>query len=210
MDLRNLERCLGDLSFRGVKGTTGTQASFLALFAGDHDKVERLDELVTFHSGFSKSYMVTGQTYSRKVDLDIISALSSFGASSHKIATDIRLLAHLKELEEPFEKNQIGSSAMAYKRNPMRSERVCSLSRHLITLSSNAANTCATQWLERTLDDSANRRVTIPEAFLTADIVLSLLLNIFTGMVVYPNVIQKRINSELPFMATENMYVFLN
>jgi len=177
----------------------------LQLFNGDHAKVEELDALVTEMSGFSSSYPVTGQTYSRKVDLDVLSALSSFGASSSKIATDIRLLAHLKELEEPFEKDQIGSSAMAYKRNPMRAERVCGLSRHLLTLLSNAQSTAASQWFERTLDDSANRRITIPEFFLTTDIVLSHLLNIFDGMVVYPAVIGKRIRQELPFMATENI-----
>ncbi|KAL2919923.1 adenylosuccinase ade13 [Polyrhizophydium stewartii] len=205
MDLRNIGRARADLRFRGVKGTTGTQGSFLALFNGDHDKVEALDELVTEMSGFPAAYPVTGQTYSRKVDFDILNALASFGASAHKIATDIRLLAHLKEVEEPFEKDQIGSSAMAYKRNPMRCERVCSLSRHLMALASNGAQTAAVQWLERTLDDSANRRVSLPEAFLTADIVLSLLQNIFDGMVVYPMVIARRISQELPFMATENI-----
>ncbi|KAL7752268.1 adenylosuccinase ade13 [Sorochytrium milnesiophthora] len=205
MDLRNLQRVREDLKFRGVKGTTGTQASFLTLFNGDHDKVEELDELVTTYSGFTASYPVTGQTYSRKVDYDILCALSSFGATAHRLATDLRLLANLKEIEEPFEKDQIGSSAMAYKRNPMRCERVCSLARHLMTLAANAAQTASVQWLERTLDDSANRRITLPEAFLTADIVLSLLLNISAGMVVYPNVIAARIQSELPFMATENV-----
>ncbi|KAI9011162.1 L-Aspartase-like protein [Gaertneriomyces semiglobifer] len=205
MDLRNIERARKDLRFRGVKGTTGTQASFLALFDGDHEKVESLDELVTEMNGFEKSYMVTGQTYTRKVDLDIISSLASFGATAHKIATDIRLLAHLKELEEPFEKDQIGSSAMAYKRNPMRSERVCALARHLMTLVGNASQTAAVQWMERTLDDSANRRISHGESFLTADILLSLLQNIFSGMVVYPSVIGRRISQELPFMATENI-----
>jgi adenylosuccinate lyase len=193
------------MRFRGVKGTTGTQASFLALFDGDHSKVEALDDQVTKMAGFESSFIVTGQTYSRKVDYDILNNLASFGATCHKITTDIRLLAHLKELEEPFEKDQIGSSAMAYKRNPMRCERVCSLARHLMTIVGNAAQTCATQWLERTLDDSANRRITIPEAFLTADIILSLLQNIFDGMVVYPSVIARRISQELPFMATENI-----
>ncbi|KAH6560822.1 hypothetical protein BASA50_007707 [Batrachochytrium salamandrivorans] len=205
MDLRNISRARQDLRFRGVKGTTGTQASFLTLFDGDHDKVEQLDDLVTKMSGFSSAYPVTGQTYSRKVDFDVLNSLASFGATAHKIATDIRLLAHLKEIEEPFEKDQIGSSAMAYKRNPMRCERVCSLARHLIVLSGDAAQTAAVQWMERTLDDSANRRVSIPEAFLTADIVLSLLQNIFDGMVVYPQVIARRISQELPFMATENI-----
>lgn len=204
LDLGNIERVRDELRFRGVKGTTGTQASFLTLFDGDHEKVEALDQLVTKLCGFNKAYPVTGQTYSRHVDLDIVSALGAFGASAHKIATDLRLLAHLKEIEEPFEKDQIGSSAMAYKRNPMRSERVCSLSRHLMTIVGNAYQTAATQWLERTLDDSANRRVTIPEAFLTADIVCSLLQNIFDGLVVYPATIHRRIQQELPFMATEN------
>ncbi|KAI9095227.1 L-Aspartase-like protein [Phlyctochytrium arcticum] len=205
MDLRNISRARLDMRFRGVKGTTGTQASFLTIFDGDHDKVEELDRLVTEMSGFPSAYLVTGQTYSRKVDLDVLNSLSSFGATAHKIATDIRLLAHLKELEEPFEKDQIGSSAMAYKRNPMRSERVCSLARHLMTLVGNTHQTAANQWLERTLDDSANRRISIPEAFLTADILLSLLQNIFSGMVVYPKVIATRIAQELPFMATENI-----
>ena len=204
-DLRNLTRVRSDLRFRGVKGTTGTQASFLSLFDGDHEKVVQLDALVTRLAGFDSNYKVTGQTYSRKVDCDVINALASFGASAHKIATDLRLLAHLKEIEEPFEADQIGSSAMAYKRNPMRSERVCSLARHLITLSANASNTFAVQWLERTLDDSANRRITIPDAFLTADILLSLLINIFSGLVVYPATIARHISQELPFMATENI-----
>jgi adenylosuccinate lyase len=155
--------------------------------------------------GFPSSYYVTGQTYTRKVDLDILSVLASFGSTSHKIATDIRLLAHLKELEEPFEKDQIGSSAMAYKRNPMRSERICSLARHLMVLVGDASMTNSVQWLERTLDDSANRRISIPEAFLTTDILLSLLSNVFDGLVVYPMVIKRRIDQELPFMATENI-----
>jgi adenylosuccinate lyase len=205
MDLRNMTRAKSDLKFRGVKGTTGTQASFLTLFNGDHDKVEALDTLVTKMAGFEQAYPVTGQTYSRKVDLDVLSSLTSFGASVHKMATDIRLLAHLKEVEEPFEKDQIGSSAMAYKRNPMRCERACSLARHLMTLGNNAHQTAASQWLERTLDDSANRRVTLPEAFLTADILLSLVQNIVDGLVVYPQVIARRISQELPFMATENI-----
>ncbi len=205
MDLRNIERCRKDLRFRGVKGTTGTQASFLTLFDGDHDKVEELDRLVTAAAGFDSAYIVTGQTYSRKVDVDILSALGSFGATAHKIATDIRLLANLKEIEEPFGKDQIGSSAMAYKRNPMRSERCCSLARHLMVLVGDAQHTAAVQWMERTLDDSANRRISLAEAFLTADIVLSILQNVSEGLVVYPKVIERRINSELPFMATENV-----
>jgi len=168
----------------------------LTLFDGDHAKVEECDRLFTEMSGFSSSFAVTGQTYSRKVDLQVLSVLGGLGASAHKIATDIRLLANLKEIEEPFEKDQIGSSAMAYKRNPMRSERCCSLSRHLMTLVANAQQTAAVQWLERTLDDSANRRITLGESFLTADIVLSILQNIAEGLVVYPKVIERRINQE--------------
>jgi adenylosuccinate lyase len=205
MDLRNLKRARDDLCFRGVKGTTGTQASFLALFEGDHDKVDALDQLVTEMAGFTTPYAVTGQTYSRKVDYDVLAALASFGATAHKMCTDIRLLAGLKELEEPFEKDQIGSSAMAYKRNPMRCERVCSLARHLQALALDAANTASVQWLERTLDDSANRRISLPEAFLTTDIMLTTLVNVSNGLVVYPKVIEKRIAQELPFMATENI-----
>ncbi|PLW07544.1 hypothetical protein PCANC_24266 [Puccinia coronata f. sp. avenae] len=205
MDLRNLVRAKDDLGFRGVKGTTGTQASFLALFDGNHDLVEKLDQLVTEKSGFKFAYPVSGQTYTRKIDIDSLSPLSSLGATAHKIATDIRLLANLKEIEEPFESNQIGSSAMAYKRNPMRCERICSLARHLMTLQQNAMMTASVQWFERTLDDSANRRVTIPEAFLTADIVLTTLQNVSEGMVVYPAIIARHIHAELPFMATENI-----
>ncbi|KZT38709.1 adenylosuccinate lyase [Sistotremastrum suecicum HHB10207 ss-3] len=204
-DLRNMARAKEDIGFRGVKGTTGTQASFLALFDGDHDKVEALDKRVTELLGFKYAYPVTSQTYSRKIDIDVLAPLASFGATAHKIATDIRLLANLKEIEEPFEKDQIGSSAMAYKRNPMRSERVCSLSRHLMVLHQNALMTSSVQWFERTLDDSANRRVTLPEAFLTADIVLTTLQNITEGLVVYPKVIARRLSQELPFMATENV-----
>ncbi|AET38180.1 adenylosuccinase ADE13 Ecym_2452 [Eremothecium cymbalariae DBVPG len=204
-DLRNFVRARNDIGFRGVKGTTGTQASFLALFHGDHDKVEALDKRVAELSGFDIIYPVTGQTYSRKVDIDVLGPLSSFAATSHKLATDIRLLANLKELEEPFEASQIGSSAMAYKRNPMRCERVCSLARHLGSLYSGAVQTASVQWFERTLDDSAIRRISIPSAFLTADILLYTLLNITSGLVVYPMVIRRRIESELPFMATENI-----
>ncbi|CAA7262696.1 unnamed protein product [Cyclocybe aegerita] len=204
-DLRNLKRVRDDIGFRGVKGTTGTQASFLTLFDGDHAKVEELDELVTKLTGFEYAYPVTSQTYSRKIDADVLAPLASLGATAHKIATDIRLLANLKEVEEPFESTQIGSSAMAYKRNPMRSERVCSLSRHLMVLHQNALMTSSVQWFERTLDDSANRRITLPEAFLTADIVLSTMQNISEGLVVYPKVIARRIAQELPFMATENI-----
>ncbi|XP_039581391.1 adenylosuccinate lyase [Passer montanus] len=205
MDLQNLERARDDLRFRGVKGTTGTQASFLQLFEGDHSKVEELDRLVTEKAGFKRAYMVTGQTYSRKVDIEVLAVLASLGASIHKICTDIRLLANLKEIEEPFEKDQIGSSAMPYKRNPMRSERCCSLARHLMTLVMDPLQTAAVQWFERTLDDSANRRVCLAEAFLTADIILTTLQNVSEGLVVYPKVIERRIRQELPFMATENI-----
>lgn len=205
MDLRNFTRCREDLRFRGVKGTTGTQASYLALFDGDESKVEALDRLVAEAMGFRSSYAVTGQTYARKVDNDVIAALASFAATAHKIATDIRLLAHLKEVEEPFGKNQIGSSAMAYKRNPMRSERVCALARHVMSLQMNTLQTAAVQWMERTLDDSANRRLSLPEAFLAVDGILETLMNVAGGLVVYPAVIARRIDSELPFMATENL-----
>jgi adenylosuccinate lyase len=201
-DERCISRVRADLRFRGVKGTTGTQASFLQLFSDE--KVKALDKYVTKAAGFEKSYAVTGQTYSRRVDVEIVQSLAALGASAHKICTDIRLLANMKVIEEPFEKLQIGSSAMAYKRNPMRSERVCSLARHLMALPANATSTASTQWLERTLDDSANRRITLSEAFLTADAILQTLQNIFEGLVVYPAVIRKQINQELPFMATEN------
>jgi len=205
MDLEGLSRLRDEMKFRGAKGTTGTQASFLSLFDGNHEKVEKLDMLLTSLAGFEKTYSVTGQTYPRKLDYNILSALGGMGASIHKICSDIRLLASMKEIEEPFEKNQIGSSAMAYKRNPMRSERCCGLSRHLMTLVSDAQNTAAVQWLERTLDDSSNRRLCIPESFLTADVVLTTLQNISEGLVVYPCVIGRHVNQELPFMATENI-----
>lgn len=194
MDLRNLERARDDLRFRGCKGTTGTQASFMQILNDDEEKVKQLDQLVTQLSGFRSSYGVCGQTYSRKVDADCLAALASLGASLHKICTDIRLLAHMKEIEEPFEVSQIGSSAMPYKRNPMRSERCCSLARHLITLVNDAMNTSAVQWMERTLDDSANRRISLAEAFLTADIILNTFQNVTEGLVVYPAVIKKHIN----------------
>ncbi|OMP83758.1 Adenylosuccinate lyase [Diplodia seriata] len=205
IDLRNLERARDDLRFRGVKGTTGTQAAFLQIFNGNHEKVEKLDELVTYKSGFRDAFTITSQTYSRKVDADIVNALGSFGATCERIGGDIRHLASFKELEEPFEKDQIGSSAMAYKRNPMRSERMCSLGRHLQSLPQNALHTYSAQWFERTLDDSANRRITLPEAFLTADACCLLMDNISSGMVVYPEVIKSRVMQELPFMATENL-----
>ncbi|KAF2403189.1 putative adenylosuccinate lyase Ade13 [Trichodelitschia bisporula] len=204
-DLANLERARSDLRFRGVKGTTGTQASFLQIFGGDHDKVERLDELVTEYAGFESAYIISSQTYPRKIDLDTLNALGSFGATCERIGTDIRLLAHGKELEEPFEKDQIGSSAMAYKRNPMRSERLCSLGRYLQNEPKNANDTYRAQWFERTLDDSANRRLSIPQSYLCADACLILLNNITSGLVVYPAVIKKHIDEELPFMATENI-----
>ncbi|KAI4201735.1 MAG: hypothetical protein LQ346_002097 [Caloplaca aetnensis] len=205
MDLRNLERMKEDLRFRGVKGTVGTQASFLQIFAGDHAKVEKLDEIVTEKAGFSSAFAISSQTYTRKVDLDIGHALSSFGATCQQMGGDIRHLAMSKQMEEPFAKDQIGSSAMAYKRNPMRSERMCSLGRELCTLSLNNVNTFANQWLERSLDDSAVRRSTLPEMFLLADALMILLDNISSGLVVYPAVIQRKIDEELPFMATENL-----
>lgn len=209
MDLRNFTRAREDIGFRGVKGTTGTQASFLAIFNGDHDKVEELDRLVTQMAGFTYAYPITSQTYTRKLDADLLNALSSFGSTCQRIASDIRHLAATKEMEEPFEKDQIGSSAMAYKRNPMRSERICSLGRHLANLNKNALDTYAAQWFERTLDDSAIRRITLPEAFLTTDILLSTLDNVVSGLVVYPAVIARRIREELPFMATENFIMAL-
>ncbi|SSD59206.1 Adenylosuccinate lyase [Saccharomycodes ludwigii] len=204
-DLRNFVRARNDIGLRGAKGTTGTQASFLSLFHGNQEKVVGLDKRVTELLGFDIVYPVTGQTYSRKIDIDVLAPLASFAATAHKMATDIRLLANLKEVEEPFEKSQIGSSAMAYKRNPMRCERVCSLARHLGSLFSDAVQTASVQWFERTLDDSAIRRISLPSAFLTTDILLTTLLNISSGLVVYPKVIERRIKSELPFMATENI-----
>lgn len=205
LDLEEIEYRLEKLRFRGVKGTTGTQATFLRLFKGDHAKVDELDRRVTEKMGFNDCYAVTGQTYSRKVDAQVLSVLSGIGQSAHKAGNDIRILQNRKELEEPFEKNQIGSSAMAYKRNPMRSERMCSLARFAISLTSNAEDTAATQWMERTLDDSANRRLSLPQSFLAIDAVLILYRNIVDGMVVYPKVIEKHLNEELPFMATEEI-----
>jgi len=203
MDFHVIQQQIDDMPFRGVKGTTGTQASFLELFDGDSDKVEALDQRVTELCGFSKRVPVCGQTYSRKLDFQILAALSAIAQSAAKMCSDVRLLAHLKEVEEPFGKQQIGSSAMAYKRNPMRSERVCSLARFVISLSDNAAQTHANQWMERTLDDSANRRLSVAQAFLGVDVILSTVANIASGFIVWPKIIAKRIDSELPFMATE-------
>jgi adenylosuccinate lyase len=205
MDLAELEHRIVTLKALGNKGTTGTQASFLELFHGDHAKVRRLEELVCQKIGFHAYYPVSGQTYSRKIDAFVLGDLSGVAQSAHKMATDLRLLAHRKEVEEPFEKNQIGSSAMAYKRNPMRSERICSLARFVTSLESSAAQTAAVQWLERTLDDSANRRLTLPQAFLATDAVLILCQNVTAGLVVYPKVIAAHLAAELPFMATENI-----
>ncbi|WP_085756717.1 adenylosuccinate lyase [Sedimentisphaera salicampi] len=205
MDYQELEHRIYKLPFRGVKGTTGTQASFLSLFEGDHEKVKALNEKVTRAFGFDKSCIVTGQTYQRKLDTMAVNTLALIAQSAHKMCSDIRLLANLKEMEEPFGKNQIGSSAMAYKRNPMRSERATSLSRFVLSLSSSPAMTAGEQWFERTLDDSANRRLVLPEAFLAVDGILEILINIAGGLVVYPKVIEARLNSELPFMASENI-----
>lgn len=204
MDFTAIASFLADLPFRGVKGTTGTQASFLKLFNGDHAKVCKLDAMVASRMGFQKVLPVTGQTYTRKIDANAAAILSGLAQSLHKMANDIRLLQNLKEIEEPFEKSQIGSSAMAYKRNPMRSERLTSLARYIISLSMSPAMTAAEQWFERTLDDSANKRLSIPEMFLAADACLIIGHNISDGLVVYPRVIEKHIQQELPFMATEN------
>ena len=205
MDLEDLTYVLGSLRLLGSKGTTGTQASFLELFDGDQEKVDRLDPLIAQKMGFDSCYAVSGQTYSRKVDTRVANVLAGIAASAYKMSNDIRLLQHLKEVEEPFEKNQIGSSAMAYKRNPMRSERIGSLARYVMVDALNPAITSATQWFERTLDDSANKRLSIPEAFLAADGILDLCLNVVDGLVVYEKVITKRLMAELPFMATENI-----
>ena len=205
IDLTELQYRLDTLQFRGVKGTTGTQASFLALFNGDHQKVKQLEKLVAADFDFTRICAVTGQTYTRKIDAAIASSVASIGASVHKFCNDVRLLAHLKELEEPFEESQVGSSAMAYKRNPMRSERATGLARWLMDISAGPLHTAAEQWLERTLDDSANKRLSIPEIFLTADAILQIALNVAQGMVVYPAVIQAHVDAELPFMATENI-----
>ncbi len=205
LDFEELEFRLENLRFRGVKGTTGTQASFKELFNNDFDKVRELDKLVTEKAGFKKLQGVTGQTYDRKIDSHVLELLSNIAQSAHKFTNDLRLLQHLKELEEPFEKNQIGSSAMAYKRNPMRSERISSLAKFVMSLSMNGALVYSTQWFERTLDDSANKRLSIPQAFLGVDAILIIWLNILDGLVVYPKVIEANIMKELPFMATENI-----
>lgn len=205
LDLEELERRLAAMKARGAKGTTGTQASFLSLFDGDHEKVRRLDRLIAEKMGFDESYCVTGQTYPRKVDSQVLGVLSGIAQSAHKAATDLRLLQNRREIEEPFEDDQVGSSAMAYKRNPMRSERICALARFVMSLESGTASTLATQWMERTLDDSAIRRLTLPQAFLAVDAVLLLYQNVASGLVVYPRVIAKHLEAELPFMATENL-----
>jgi adenylosuccinate lyase len=207
LDLEEIERRISALKALGSRGATGTQASFLELFGGDHEKVRRLDELVCRKMGFAAAYPVSGQTYSRKIDSQVLSVLSGVGQSAAKMAGDLRLLAHRKEIEEPFESEQVGSSAMAYKRNPMRSERICSLSRFLIGMEPIAAQTAAVQWLERTLDDSACRRLTLPQAFLAADAVLILARNVAAGMVVYPKTIAANLAAELPFMASERILV---
>ena len=205
LDLHEIDHRLGLLRARGTKGTTGTQASFLELFDGDHQRVLELEQLVASKMGFSASYPVTGQTYSRKIDSQVLDTLSGVAQSAHKTATDLRILAHRKEIEEPFGKEQIGSSAMPYKRNPMRCERICSLARFVLSLQTSTANTLATQWLERTLDDSANRRLVLPQAFLAVDAILMLYQSVSTGLVVYPQVIARNLGEELPFMATENI-----
>ncbi len=205
MDLENIDFQLSRKALLGCKGTTGTQASFMELFDGDVQKVKELDKKICEKMGYDKYYPVSGQTYSRKVDHQMLSILSGIAQSAYKFANDIRLLQHRKEIEEPFEKSQIGSSAMAYKRNPMRSERICSLARYVIADELNPAMTASTQWFERTLDDSANKRISVAEAFLTVDAILNIYMNVASGLVVYPKVIEKRIMSELPFMATENI-----
>ena len=205
LDLEDLEYVLSTMKLLGSKGTTGTQASFLELFDGDQETIDKIDPMIAKKMGFQECYPVSGQTYSRKVDTRVMNVLAGIAASAHKFSNDIRLLQHLKEVEEPFEKNQIGSSAMAYKRNPMRSERIASLSRFVMVDALNPAITSATQWFERTLDDSANKRLSIPEGFLAVDGILDLCLNVVDGLVVYPKVIEKRLRSELPFMATENI-----
>ncbi|MCI9278654.1 adenylosuccinate lyase [bacterium D16-50] len=205
MDLQDVDYVLGGMKLLGSKGTTGTQASFLELFDGDQETIDKIDPMIAAKMGFQECFPVSGQTYSRKMDTRVANVLAGIAASAHKMSNDIRLLQHLKEVEEPFEKSQIGSSAMAYKRNPMRSERIASLSRYVMIDALNPAITSATQWFERTLDDSANKRLSIPEGFLAVDGILDLCLNVADGLVVYPKVIEKRLQSELPFMATENI-----
>ena len=205
LDLEDLEYVLSGMKLLGSKGTTGTQASFLELFNGDQATIDKIDPMIAEKMGFKECYPVSGQTYSRKVDTRVLNVLAGIAASAHKMSNDIRLLQHLKEVEEPFEKSQIGSSAMAYTRNPMRSERIASLSRYVMIDALNPAITSATQWFERTLDDSANKRLSIPEGFLAVDGILDLCLNVVDGLVVYPKVIEKHMMSELPFMATENI-----
>ena len=205
LDLEDLEYVLGTMKLLGSKGTTGTQASFLELFDGDQETIDKIDPMIAEKMGFKECYPVSGQTYSRKVDTRVANILAGIASSAHKMSNDIRLLQHLKEVEEPFEKSQIGSSAMAYKRNPMRSERIASLSRYVMVDALNPAITSATQWFERTLDDSANKRLSIPEGFLAIDGILDLCLNVVDGLVVYPKVIEKHMMAELPFMATENI-----
>ena len=205
LDLEDLEYVLSTMKLLGSKGTTGTQASFLELFDGDQETIDKIDPMIAEKMGFKECYPVSGQTYSRKVDTRVANILAGIAASAHKMSNDIRLLQHLKEVEEPFEKSQIGSSAMAYKRNPMRSERIASLSRYVMVDALNPAITSATQWFERTLDDSANKRLSIPEGFLAIDGILDLCLNVVDGLVVYPKVIEKHMMAELPFMATENI-----
>ena len=205
LDLEDLEYVISTMKLLGSKGTTGTQASFLELFDGDQETIDKIDSMIAEKMGFKECYPVSGQTYSRKVDTRVLNVLAGIAASAHKFSNDIRLLQHLKEVEEPFEKNQIGSSAMAYKRNPMRSERIASLSRYVMVDALNPAITSATQWFERTLDDSANKRLSVPEGFLAVDGILDLCLNVVDGLVVYPKVIEKHLRAELPFMATENI-----
>ena len=205
LDLEDLDYVISTMKLLGSKGTTGTQASFLELFDGDNEKIDQIDPMIAEKMGFKECYPVSGQTYSRKVDTRVLNVLAGIAASAHKFSNDIRLLQHLKEVEEPFEKSQIGSSAMAYKRNPMRSERIASLSRYVMIDAMNPAITSATQWFERTLDDSANKRLSVPEGFLAIDGILDLCLNVVDGLVVYPKVIEKRLMSELPFMAIENI-----
>ena len=205
LDYEDLNYTIDNIKLLGCKGTTGTQASFVELFAGDEEKIKALDKMIAAEMGFDKVYPVSGQTYSRKIDSKVLSVLAGIAQSAHKFSNDIRLLQHLKEIEEPFEKNQIGSSAMAYKRNPMRSERIASLANYVMSDLMNPMLVASTQWFERTLDDSANKRLSIPEGFLSIDGILDLYLNVVDGLVVYPKVIEKRLLSELPFMATENI-----